>query len=247
MIITPDADIKLAVNAAVFSALGTTGQRCTTLRRLIVHKKIYANVKNELLKIYENLTPSIGHPLHSDKLVGPLIDKDAVKIFMNVQKQIIKEGGKIIFGGQILNGTEFESGCFVVPAIAEVGQQVKIIKQETFVPLMFLMSYTDFEEALALQNDVPHGLSSSVFSKNIQETERFISVNGSDCGIANVNIGTSGAEIGLAFGGEKDSGGGREAGSDVWKHYMRRQSCTINFGSIMPLAQGVKFNLKKRK
>ena len=243
IIITPDADLKLAIKSIVFGAVGTAGQRCTSTRRLIIHELIYEKVKNDLLKIYKQLKNKIGNPLEPQTLIGPLVSKDAVINFVNAQKQIISEGGQIIFGGQILKGKDFESECYVIPALAEVKNHFKIVQQETFAPILYLIKYKTFNEAIALQNDVPQGLSSAIFSKNIIETEKFISVEGSDCGIANVNIGTSGAEIGGAFGGEKESGGGRESGSDVWKNYMRRQTCTINSGNDLLLAQGIKFDI----
>ena len=243
IIITPEADLKLAVRAAVFGAVGTTGQRCTSIRRLIVQEKIYEKIKENLLKIYEQLENKIGHPLDSKTLIGPLINKQIVKIFENAQKQIIREGGKIIFGGQVLNGIGYESECYVVPVIAEVKNHFSIVQQETFSPILYLIQYKNLDDAIAIQNDVPQGLSSAIFSKNLMETEKFISVVGSDCGIANVNIGTSGAEIGGAFGGEKETGGGREAGSDAWKTYMRRQTNTINYSTDVPLAQGIKFDV----
>ncbi len=241
IIITPEADMEMALRAVLFGAVGTCGQRCTSTRRLIIHDSIYEAFKERLVNAYRAVR--IGHPLDSSTLVGPLIDANAVNDFTKAQDEIIKEGGKIIHGGDVLNGEGYESGCYVVPCIAEVENHFNIVQEETFAPILYLTKYSTIEEAIALQNDVPQGLSSSIFSKNMLETEAFLSHQGSDCGIANVNIGTSGAEIGGAFGGEKDTGGGRESGSDAWKIYMRRQTNTINFGTELPLAQGIKFDI----
>ncbi|NWG28645.1 MAG: aldehyde dehydrogenase family protein [Ignavibacteriaceae bacterium] len=242
IIITPDADLKIAIPAVVFGAVGTAGQRCTSTRRLIIHESIYDKVKDSLLKAYRSL--KIGNPLDQKNHMGPLIDKNAVNDFTNALKQVKKEGGKIIFGGEVLSGKGYESGCYVVPAIVEAKNHYSIVQEETFAPILYIMKYKkDIDEAIALQNGVVQGLSSSIFTNNLREAERFLSCAGSDCGIANVNIGTSGAEIGGAFGGEKETGGGRESGSDSWKAYMRRQTNTINFGSQLPLAQGIKFDI----
>lgn len=242
IIVTPSADLNNALNATLFGAVGTTGQRCTTTRRMIIHDSIYEDFKNKLVNAYKQLPERIGHPLNPDTIVGPMIDKYGVENFVNAQKEVEKEGGKVIFGGNVVED-EHGTGNYVVPALAEVENHYQIVQDETFAPLLYLIKYSDFEEALKLHNDVPQGLSSSIFSNDIRETEMFLSAVGSDCGIANVNIGTSGAEIGGAFGGEKDTGGGRESGSDAWKIYMRRQTNTINYGRDMPLAQGIKFDL----
>jgi len=242
IIITPDADLKIAIPAVVFGAVGTAGQRCTSTRRLIIHESIYNKVKEALLKAYKSL--KIGDPLDQKNHMGPLIDKNAVNDFQNALKRVIKEGGKIIFGGDVLGGKGYESSCYVSPAIVEAQNHYEIVQEETFAPILYIMKYKkDIDEAIALQNGVMQGLSSSIFTNNLKEAERFLSCAGSDCGIANVNIGTSGAEIGGAFGGEKETGGGRESGSDSWKAYMRRQTNTINFGSQLPLAQGIKFDI----
>ncbi len=242
IIITPDADLKIAIPAVVFGAVGTAGQRCTSTRRLIIHESIYNKVKESLLKAYKSL--KIGDPLDQKNHMGPLIDKNAVNDFTNALKLVHKEGGKVIFGGKVLNGKGYESGCYVSPAIVEAQNHYGIVQEETFAPILYIMKYKkDIDEAIALQNGVVQGLSSSIFTNNLKEAERFLSCAGSDCGIANVNIGTSGAEIGGAFGGEKETGGGRESGSDSWKAYMRRQTNTINFGSKLPLAQGIKFDI----
>ena len=241
IILSEHADMGMALRAVVFGAVGTAGQRCTTTRRLMVHEKIYDDFIKKLIKAYKQL--SIGNPLDENNHVGPLIDTAAVKQFSAALDQLKKEGGKILFGGKVLNGKGYESNCYVQPAICEARNTYKIVQEETFAPILYIMKYKNLSEALAMQNDVRQGLSSAIFSNNIRETELFLSAAGSDCGIANVNIGTSGAEIGGAFGGEKETGGGRESGSDSWKAYMRRQTNTINFGDTMPLAQGIKFDL----
>ena len=242
IIMTPDADLKLAIPAVVFGAVGTAGQRCTTTRRLIIHDSIYNKVKETLLKAYKSI--KIGDPLDQKNQMGPLIDKNAVNDFTKALEKVKKEGGKVLFGGSVLKGKGYESGCYVTPAIVEAQNHYEIVQEETFAPILYLIKYKkDIDEAIALQNGVVQGLSSSIFTNNIKEAERFLSCAGSDCGIANVNIGTSGAEIGGAFGGEKETGGGRESGSDAWKAYMRRQTNTINYGSQLPLAQGIKFDL----
>ncbi len=241
IIITEHADLNMTVVGAVFGAVGTAGQRCTTTRRLIIHESIYQKVKDSLVKAYGQL--KIGNPLDEKNHVGPLIDKDAVKNYQNALASIIAEGGKIIVNGGVLEGEGYESGCYVKPAIAEAENHLAIVQHETFAPILYLMKYKTMEEAIALQNGVPQGLSSSIMTLNVREAELFLSAAGSDCGIANVNIGTSGAEIGGAFGGEKETGGGRESGSDAWKAYMRRQTNTVNWGSNLPLAQGIRFEL----
>ncbi len=242
IIITPDADMKMAMPAIVFGAVGTCGQRCTSTRRLIIHESVYSKVKESLLKAYKSL--KIGDPLDEKNHVGPLIDKEAVKMFVDALTKVKSEGGKVIYGGEILSGKGFESGCYVRPAIVEAKNEYEIVQTETFAPILYLIKYSgDIENAIEIHNGVVQGLSSSIFSNNLRDVEKFLSVEGSDCGIANVNIGTSGAEIGGAFGGEKETGGGRESGSDAWKAYMRRQTNTINFGTTLPLAQGIKFEI----
>lgn len=241
IIITEHADLDMALRAVLFGAAGTAGQRCTTTRRLIIKDSIYTSFKEKLEKAYSQIR--IGHPLENGTMVGPLIDKQAVRMFEEAIKEVKAEGGKVVCGGEVLKGKEFESGCYVTPCIVEAKNYYKRVQQETFAPILYLMKYSKIEEAIQMQNDVPQGLSSSIFSGNILETEKFLSPEGSDCGIANVNIGTSGAEIGGAFGGEKDTGGGRESGSDAWKAYMRRQTNTINYGTELPLAQGIKFDI----
>ncbi|WP_142784732.1 L-piperidine-6-carboxylate dehydrogenase [Changchengzhania lutea] len=242
IIVTPDADIKMTVIGAVFGAVGTAGQRCTSTRRLIIHESIYDQVKKAVVDAYKQLR--IGNPLDENNHVGPLIDKDAVNMYNHALEQVVEEGGQIIVEGGVMSGEGYESGCYVKPAIAEAKPEYKIVQHETFAPVLYLLKYSgDVENAIAIQNEVAQGLSSAIMTNNLREAERFLSVQGSDCGIANVNIGTSGAEIGGAFGGEKDTGGGRESGSDAWKVYMRRQTNTINYTTELPLAQGIKFDL----
>ena len=241
IIISKNADIDIAIRGAVFGAVGTAGQRCTTTRRLIIQEEVYDSVKERLVSAYKKLT--IGDPLSEKNLVGPLIDKDAVKMYLDAIEKCKGEGGKFIIEGGVLNGDGYESGCYVKPCIAEVEPQFKIVQQETFAPILYLLKYKNVEDAIGVQNDVRQGLSSSIMTLNLREAEQFLSHAGSDCGIANVNIGTSGAEIGGAFGGEKETGGGRESGSDAWKNYMRRQTNTINYSSNLPLAQAIKFDL----
>jgi aldehyde dehydrogenase (NAD+) len=242
IIVTPDADIKMTVIGAVFGAVGTAGQRCTSTRRLIIHESIYDKVKDAIVTAYNQIR--IGNPLDEKNHVGPLIDKDAVKNYQHALEKVVEEGGNILVEGGVLEGEGYESGCYVKPAIAEAENHFEIVQHETFAPVLYIMKYSgDIENALALQNGVRQGLSSAIMTNNLREAEHFLSVNGSDCGIANVNIGTSGAEIGGAFGGEKDTGGGRESGSDAWKIYMRRQTNTINYTTELPLAQGIKFDL----
>ncbi|TGN24576.1 L-piperidine-6-carboxylate dehydrogenase [Empedobacter tilapiae] len=241
IIVTQDADLKIMLTSAVFGAVGTAGQRCTTTRRLIVHESIYDKVKESLVNAYKQI--KIGNPLDTANHVGPLIDKYAVEMYSNALEKINQEGGKIIVEGGILEGNGFESGCYVKPVIAEVENHFEIVQHETFAPILYLIKYSgDVLNAIEIQNNVAQGLSSSIMTNNLREAELFLSQQGSDCGIANVNIGTSGAEIGGAFGGEKETGGGRESGSDAWKAYMRRQTNTINYSTEVPLAQGIKFD-----
>ena len=241
IIVSKDADLDIAIRGAVFGAVGTAGQRCTTTRRLIIHDDVYEPVKDRLLSAYKKLT--IGDPLSEKNLVGPLIDKDAVKIYLEAIEKCKAEGGKFVVEGGVLQGDGYESGCYVKPCIAEVEPHYNIVQTETFAPILYLHRYSSIDEAINIQNGVPQGLSSSIMTLNLREAEQFLSHAGSDCGIANVNIGTSGAEIGGAFGGEKETGGGRESGSDAWKSYMRRQTNTINYSTNLPLAQAIKFDL----
>ncbi len=241
IIITENADLDMSVIGAVFGAVGTAGQRCTSTRRLIIHESIYSEVKNRLVQAYGQL--KIGNPLDETNHVGPLIDKDAVNQYLNSIEKIKEQGGRFPVEGGVLEGENYASGCYVKPCIAEVENSYEIVQHETFAPILYLIKYSTLEEAIEMQNDVPQGLSSAIMTQNLREAELFLSQAGSDCGIANVNIGTSGAEIGGAFGGEKETGGGRESGSDVWKYYMRRQTNTINFTTSLPLAQGIKFDL----
>jgi aldehyde dehydrogenase (NAD+) len=241
IIISKDADLDIAITGALFGAVGTAGQRCTTTRRLIIHDSIYIKVKDKLVSAYKQLR--IGDPLNENNHVGPLIDKDAVKMYLDSIEACKKEGGRFIVDGGVMSGDGYESGCYVKPCVAEAKPDYKIVQHETFAPILYLIKYNTIDEAIAIQNNVPQGLSSSIMTLNLREAEQFLSVAGSDCGIANVNIGTSGAEIGGAFGGEKETGGGRESGSDAWKNYMRRQTNTINYSSTLPLAQGIKFDL----
>lgn len=242
IIVTPDANIKNTVIGAVFGAVGTCGQRCTSTRRLIVHEDVYDKVKNAIVNAYEQIR--IGNPLDENNHVGPLIDKDAVKNYLSALEKVKAEGGNILVEGGVLEGEGYESGCYVKPAIAEAENHFEIVQHETFGPVLYILKYSgDLQNALDMQNGVRQGLSSAIMTNNLREAERFLSVEGSDCGIANVNIGTSGAEIGGAFGGEKETGGGRESGSDAWKIYMRRQTNTINYTTELPLAQGIKFDL----
>ncbi|MGY6561047.1 MAG: L-piperidine-6-carboxylate dehydrogenase [Luteibaculaceae bacterium] len=240
IIVTPDADLKMTVIGTVFGAVGTAGQRCTSTRRLIIHESIYDKVKDLLVSAYQQI--KIGNPLDAKNHMGPLIDKDAVNNYLSALIALEKEGGKILVEGGVLEGEGYESGCYVKPAIAEAENYFAIVQHETFAPILYLLKYKTLEEAIALQNGVPQGLSSAIMSNNLREVEQFLSAAGSDCGIANANIGTSGAEIGGAFGGEKETGGGRESGSDAWKAYMRRQTNTVNYGTQLPLAQGIEFN-----
>ncbi|MBA3883545.1 MAG: aldehyde dehydrogenase family protein, partial [Chthoniobacterales bacterium] len=239
LIVSKSADLDMAVRSIFFGSVGTAGQRCTSTRRVIVHDSVADNLREQLLGAYKSMR--IGNPLDRNTLVGPLIDPGSVD---NVQKSIERvkgEGGEILFGGEKLDGSEFPGGCYMRPCLANARPEFEIVKHETFGPLLYLMNYSDFDEALTMHNDVPQGLSSSIFTNDMREAEKFLSTVGSDCGIANVNAGTSGAEIGGAFGGEKQTGGGRESGSDSWKSYMRRQTNTINFSTELPLAQGITF------
>ena len=241
IIISEHADLDMSLIGAVFGAVGTAGQRCTTTRRLIIHEKVYDSFVSKLTKAYQQI--KIGNPLDANNHMGPLIDQDAVKMYLNAIEACKKEGGKFLVEGGVLTGAGYESGCYVKPCIAEAQNHYQIVQHETFAPILYVMKYASLEEAIAIQNGVPQGLSSAIMTLNMRESELFLSAKGSDCGIANVNIGTSGAEIGGAFGGEKETGGGRESGSDAWKAYMRRQTNTINWSNSLPLAQGIKFDL----
>jgi len=241
IIISGEADIDMAILGALFGAVGTAGQRCTSTRRLIIHESVYEKVTSKLVAAYRQLR--IGDPLDEKNHVGPVIDKDAVAMYLKAIDACKQEGGHFVIEGKVLEGDGYESGCYVQPCIAEVKPGYEIVQTETFAPILYLLKYDTLEEAIRIQNGVPQGLSSAIMTLNLREAEQFLSVDGSDCGIANVNIGTSGAEIGGAFGGEKETGGGRESGSDAWKNYMRRQTNTINFGTKLPLAQGIKFDL----
>tara|TARA_Y100001958_G_scaffold147634_1_gene128458 strand:- start:180 stop:1034 length:855 start_codon:yes stop_codon:yes gene_type:complete len=242
IIVTPDADVKMTVMGAVFGAVGTAGQRCTSTRRLIIHEDIYNEVRDAVVNAYKQI--KIGNPLDQLNHVGPVIDKLAVDMYSKALDKVVEEGGNIIVEGGILEGEGYESGCYVKPAIAEAKPDFHIVQEETFAPILYLLKYSGpVTNAIEIQNNVTQGLSSAIMTNNLKEAEKFLSAAGSDCGIANVNIGTSGAEIGGAFGGEKDTGGGRESGSDAWKIYMRRQTNTINYSDDLPLAQGIKFDL----
>ncbi|MCH7412910.1 aldehyde dehydrogenase family protein [Belliella sp. R4-6] len=241
IIITENADLEIAIRGALFGAVGTAGQRCTTTRRLIIHESVYEEVKSRLVSAYGKLV--IGNPLDEKNHVGPLIDTEAVDMYLDAIKKVTEEGGKELVSGGVLTGEGYESGCYVKPCIIEAENNYLMVQHETFAPILYLMKYASLEDAIAMQNGVPQGLSSSIMTLNMREAELFLSAAGSDCGIANVNIGTSGAEIGGAFGGEKETGGGRESGSDSWKAYMRRQTNTINYSNSLPLAQGIKFDI----
>jgi aldehyde dehydrogenase (NAD+) len=241
IIVTENANLDITIRAALFGAVGTAGQRCTTTRRLIVHEKVYDTIKEKLKNAYGQLR--IGNPLDQNNHVGPLIDVFAVKAYRNALQKVKGSGGKFLVSGGVLKGKGYESGCYVKPAIAEVENHFEIVQQETFAPILYMIKFKTMDEAIALQNGVKQGLSSAIMTSRLQDMEQFLSQAGSDCGIANVNIGTSGAEIGGAFGGEKETGGGRESGSDSWKVYMRRQTNTINYGDSLPLAQGIKFEI----
>jgi aldehyde dehydrogenase (NAD+) len=241
VIVSENADLDMAIRAIVFGAVGTCGQRCTSTRRIIVNEKVYEEVRNRLLLAYKQIDAKIGSPLDPDTLVGPLIDKTAVMAFVRAIEEVKKEGGKILHGGNVLEGEKFKSGTYVAPALIEAENHYGTVQKETFAPILYMMKYKTIAEAIELNNGVPQGLSSSIFTLNMREAEKFLSDYGSDCGIANVNGGTSGAEIGGAFGGEKETGGGRESGSDSWKVYMRRQTSTVNYSKDLPLAQGITF------
>ncbi len=231
----------MTIIGAAFGAVGTCGQRCTSTRRLIIHESQYAAVTEKLVAAYGQI--AIGNPLDESNHVGPLIDKDAVDTYLKAIESAKEQGGKVLVEGGVLEGAGYESGCYVKPCIIEANNDMAIVQSETFAPILYVMKYNELDEAIAMQNDVAQGLSSAIMTTNLREAELFLSYAGSDCGIANVNIGTSGAEIGGAFGGEKETGGGRESGSDAWKAYMRRQTNTINYSTELPLAQGIKFNL----
>ena len=239
IIVTPEADLAMTMRAILFGAVGTAGQRCTSTRRIIVHDSIREELVEKLITAYGQV--NIGNPLKEGTLMGPLIDTKAVETMMTAITSIKEQGGEILYGGQKLEGDQYTGGCYVRPCIAAARNELQIVQDETFAPILYILSYNSMDEAIAIHNGVPQGLSSAIFTKNLLEAERFLSVAGSDCGIANVNIGTSGAEIGGAFGGEKETGGGRESGSDAWKAYMRRQTNTINYTSELPLAQGITF------
>ena len=242
IIITPTCDLKMTVTGALFGAVGTCGQRCTSTRRLIIHESVYDKVKNALIEAYGQI--KIGNPLDEGNHVGPLIDQDAVDAFLNTIKNVQAEGGKLLYGGEVLEGGIYNDGFYVQPCIVEASNNYDSVQKETFAPILYLLKYEgEVENAIAIQNDVKQGLSSAIMTSDVREAHIFLSESGSDCGIANVNIGTSGAEIGGAFGGEKETGGGRESGSDAWKAYMRRQTNTLNYGKDLPLAQGIEFNI----
>jgi aldehyde dehydrogenase (NAD+) len=242
IIISDKADLDMSLIGCVFGAVGTAGQRCTSTRRLIIHADIYDRFVNKLKAAYGQLR--IGDPLDERNHVGPLIDTQAVSAYSHAIAAAIEQGGRVVVGGGVLSGPGYESGCFVRPAVIDASPDMAIVQEETFAPILYLLKYNgDVQEAIAIQNGVKQGLSSSIMTLDMREAERFLSAAGSDCGIANVNIGTSGAEIGGAFGGEKETGGGRESGSDAWKAYMRRQTNTINYGTKLPLAQGIKFDI----
>ncbi len=241
IIVSQNADLEQAIPAIVFGAVGTARQRCTSTRRVIINRSIYHHFKEKIVEIYQKL--SVGNPLDESNHLGPLIDQNAVKNYEAGIKKALKQGGKLLHGNKMLSGDEYQSGCYVEPTIIEGHVGMPILKEEIFAPILYIMPYEKLDDAIQIQNDVPQGLSSALFSTDMRETEKFLSVQGSDCGIANINIGTSGAEIGGAFGGEKDTGGGRESGSDAWKSYMRRQTCTINYGRDLHLAQGIRFDV----
>lgn len=243
IIVTPEANFDLALRATLFSAVGTAGQRCTTTRRIIIHESIYQSFADALINAYRQIT--IGNPLDNKILMGPLIDREAVANMRKALTLLKNQGGKILYGGDLLKGPTYHAGTYVKPCICTARADTSVVRTETFAPILYLIPYKNLADAIAMHNDVPQGLSSAIFTDNLQQAEHFLSQNGSDCGIANVNIGTSGAEIGGAFGGEKETGGGRESGSDAWKAYMRRQTCTINWSQEMTLAQGIKFDMGK--
>ncbi|MDP7037978.1 MAG: aldehyde dehydrogenase family protein [Myxococcota bacterium] len=239
LVVMPDADLDLALNGVLFGAVGTAGQRCTTTRRLLVHEGIAKDFIGRLERAYAQVR--VGHPLDEGTLMGPLIDQDAVAQMQKALKEAVRQGGEVLYGGEVITGGENDTGTYVKPALVLANADMPIVKEETFAPILYVLSFGSLDEAIAIQNDVPQGLSSAIFTDSMRQAEAFLSAMGSDCGIANVNVGTSGAEIGGAFGGEKDTGGGREAGSDAWKAYMRRQTQTINWSTELPLAQGISF------
>ncbi len=239
IIISAEADLKMAIRATLFGAVGTAGQRCTSTRRIIIHESVRDSFVDQLVSAYKQV--HIGNPLEADTVMGPLIDLGAVDTMMKAIERIKAEGGEILHGGERLSGDRYTGGCYVTPCIAAARNEYKIVQEETFAPILYIIPYATLDEAIATHNGVPQGLSSAIFTRNLLEAEQFLACGGSDCGIANVNIGTSGAEIGGAFGGEKETGGGRESGSDAWKAYMRRQTNTINYSTELPLAQGIKF------
>jgi len=239
LIVTPSADLEMAAQSIFFGAVGTAGQRCTSTRRVIMHESVAGKVRAKLLAAYKSL--AIGNPLDRKTVMGPMIDQGAVDAVQKSIERLKKEGGEVLYGGERLDGPDFSSGCYMKPCLASAKPDFAIVHEETFGPLLYLLTYRDFDEAIAIQNGVPQGLTSAVFTNDMREAEKFVSAAGSDCGIANINTGTSGAEIGGAFGGEKETGGGRESGSDSWKSYMRRQTNTINYSTELPLAQGIEF------
>ena len=239
LIVAPSADIDMATQSIFFGAVGTAGQRCTSTRRVIMHESVASKVRQKLLAAYKSVP--IGDPLDKKTLMGPLIDKTSVDMVQHSIQRLKDEGGEVLYGGERLEGPQYPGGCYMTPCLANAKPDFDIVQHETFGPLLYLMTYRDFDEAVAIQNNVPQGLTSAIFTNDVREAEKFLSTVGSDCGIANVNTGTSGAEIGGAFGGEKNTGGGRESGSDSWKSYMRRQTNTINFSTELPLAQGIQF------
>jgi aldehyde dehydrogenase (NAD+) len=243
VIVSSEADLDLAVRAILFGAVGTAGQRCTTIRRVIAHKDVFSPLTEALIRAYKQVV--IGNPLEEGVLMGPLIDHLAVESMQKGLEELKSQGGRILHGGEVLSGGEYDVGTYVTPCLCEARNDYPIVQEETFAPILYLIPYENLEEAIQYQNSVPQGLSSAIFTNNLLESERFLSHAGSDCGIANINIGTSGAEIGGAFGGEKDTGGGRESGSDAWKTYMRRQTCTVNWSGEMPLAQGIEFGIEE--
>ncbi len=243
VIVTPKADLDLAVRAILFGAVGTAGQRCTTIRRVIVHREIFSSLSEVLIQAYRQVV--IGNPLEDGVLMGPLVDREAVHNMQLALATLKSQGGRILYGGEVLSGGLYDARTYVTPCICEARNEYPIVQEETFAPILYMIPYETIEEAIEYQNSVPQGLSSAIFTNDLLESEKFLSHMGSDCGIANVNIGTSGAEIGGAFGGEKDTGGGRESGSDAWKAYMRRQTCTTNWSGEMPLAQGIEFGVNQ--
>lgn len=239
IIVAPSADLELATRAILFGAVGTVGQRCTTTRRLIVHESVRETLVKRLLAAYKQV--NIGNPLDSTTLMGPLINRESVEAMQEALECVRREGGEILYGGEPLDGPSYPGGCYVRPCLVAARPGMRIVREETFAPILYILSYKNLEEAVASHNDVPQGLSSAIFTNDLREAEQFLSSSGSDCGIANVNLGTSGAEIGGAFGGEKETGGGRESGSDSWRAYMRRQTVTVNYSKDLPLAQGIVF------